>query len=237
MKTRARAQSITELLVGLIALIPVILILCDIGTLIIGSAFNSELCRDAARAAANGPPSAIANAEPKKRAEAVVSRKRAQCAGNISINSPILVWETVRDPLPAKPFGGQVDGEVTVQTSVTVHPPFLVAAIVPNGVELKAKQTYPITWVMASDDLIGNSFTTGGNSGSAGNSDPTTTTTGMGAMTTGGGHQTTGGGTGGSTGGGGVGDSTGGGTTGVFTTTTAGESGMTTTSGETGTEN
>lgn len=223
----------TELLVGLIALIPVILILFDIGTLIIGSAFNSELCRDAARAAANGPPSAIANAEPKKRAETVVNRKRSQCAGNISINSPILVWETVRDPLPAKPFGGQVDGEVTVQTSVTVHPPFLVAAIVPNGVELKAKQTYPITWVMASDDLIGNSFTTGGNSGSAGNSDPTTTTAG--AMTTGGGDQTTGG----STGGGGVGDSTGGGgggTTGVFTTTTAGESGMTTTGGETGTE-
>lgn len=212
MKTRARAQSITELLVGLIALIPVILILIDMGSLIIGSAFNSELCRDAARAAANGPPSAIANAEPQKRAETVVNRKRIQCAGNISINSPIQVWETVREPLPAKPFGGQVDGEVTVQTSVTVRPPFLVSAIVPHGVEIKAKQTYPYTWVMTSDDLIGNSFTTGQSSGNAGDNPGLTSSTGGGqGATDGGGANSTGG---------------------DFTTTTHGENAMTTTHGQ-----
>lgn len=244
MTPRRRAQSITELCVGLIALVPVILILIDVGTLYIGSTMNSDICRSAARAAANGPPDAVTSGQPKARALAVVNRERAKAAGNVSVNLPIRVWEQVRQPLPQRPFGGAVDGEVMVETSVTVRPPFLVGAIVPNGVPIKCRQTYPYTWVMKPDDLISGSF--GG--GSTGNSAPQDSTGGQTPST--GGHQPStggsltgpsgnaggrgglgGGGGSGSTGGnhsvastgGGIGDSTGG----MMPTSGGGFNGMT----------
>lgn len=174
MTLRNRAQSITEVIVGLIVLVPVILILIDIGSLIIASAVNSDICRAAARAAANGAPDRIDAGRPKERALAVVNAKKNEARGNVSVNLPIQVWETVRDPLPAKPFGGAVDGEVTVETSITCRPPFLVGAVVPGGVEIKARQTYPFTWAMSPDDLVSGGF--GG--GSSGRVPPQTTTNG-----------------------------------------------------------
>lgn len=155
MVKRARAQSIVELVAGLIVLIPIVLIMIDIGSLYLASIMNSDICREAARAAANGPPGAVQTGEPQKRVDTVINRKRAMCAGNVTIDSPVQVTEAVRTPLPAKPFGGQVDGEVTVETVVTVRPPFLVQAIVPQGVKIRTSQTFPYTWVMAADDLVG----------------------------------------------------------------------------------
>ena len=163
---RRRAQSMIELIAGLIVLVPIVLILIDIGTLVIGSAMNSDICREAARAAAMGAPDELLPGTPRDRAEAVVNRKRQQTSGAVSIKSPIQMWEDLRDPLPQPPFGGPVDGEVTVQTTVTVRPPYLVGSIVPNGVDLTCRQSYPYTWIMPPDSQSGGgggTSTTGGN--------------------------------------------------------------------------
>lgn len=209
MSFRERAQSMIELVVGLAILVPIVLILIDIGTLIIGSAMNSDICREAARAAANGAPDQVITGTPRARAEAVINRKKQMESGNVSLKTPIRMWEQLREPLPSAPFGGPVDGEVTVQTTATVRPPFLVRAIVPNGVDLVASQSYPYTWIMPPDSDLGSS---GGSSGGGGITGGGYTTGLTGRPTGGGSSNSTGRVTGGMTGGnsGGMGSSSGG---------------------------
>ncbi|HEY9679060.1 MAG TPA: TadE family protein [Drouetiella sp.] len=143
---RAKGQSIIELAVGLIALIPIVLVIFDLAVIVIAVQINDSTCREAARVAASGAPS-----EQTNRANAVIARANARAAGMLSnfqlknVNST--VTQAQADAL--KPYGGALNGTVTVQTEVDVKP-FVVQAAYGGGAPLKfrSQQSFPITYVV-----------------------------------------------------------------------------------------
>ena len=152
-----RGQSSIELVAGLMFLIPIILFAIDIATIFMGSTLNNSVCRDAARAAAGGPPSVLiakfamnGQPTPQERAKAVVSRN-LKSTGAIQLDPNPVVTENVNAAsLPSPPFGGVVNGTVTAQTSVDVYTPFLVGRVIgKTPIRLTTSQTFPYTWVMS----------------------------------------------------------------------------------------
>lgn len=155
--SRKNGQSLVELAAGLLVFVPIVLILIDCLVLALGASTNEEVCRDAARAAASGPPSlytpavnrsAGAGTPPNERAKAVIKRV-FNSAGVVSIEDDVKVLETVKTPVPATPHGGAIIGEVSVETTAVVYPPFLVRAIVEGGqFKFKSTRTYPFTYIV-----------------------------------------------------------------------------------------
>ncbi|HNG19502.1 MAG TPA: hypothetical protein PLI59_10015, partial [Candidatus Obscuribacter sp.] len=58
-----KGQGAAELVGAIVCLVPVILVVIDLGVVAIGAGINDAVCRDAARAAASGPPSELTLAE------------------------------------------------------------------------------------------------------------------------------------------------------------------------------
>ncbi|MBS1957614.1 MAG: hypothetical protein JST89_25730 [Cyanobacteria bacterium SZAS-4] len=155
-KTRRIGQGLAELCAGLVVIVPVALTCVDLGTIALGATVNDNICRDAARAAASGPPGSpvVGSARyvspgqpPYQRALAVV---RNQTPKNlpIKVGEQIQVVETLRD-VPAADVGGGIDGDVNVSTSAQIVPPFLVSAITgPNGITLNSKHVVPYTYTV-----------------------------------------------------------------------------------------
>lgn len=153
---RSIAQGSVELVAAMVCLTPVALSLFDLGVVALGAGVNDAVCRDSARAAASGPPSDLsmannrsvaADKSPYKRAEHVI---KSMYATNVpaKVRDTISVKETVTD-VPPPPSGGAVSGEVMVETTVDIYPPFLIGAVMGNsGVSLKAKHIVPITYVV-----------------------------------------------------------------------------------------
>jgi hypothetical protein len=151
---KRNGQSLTELFAGLMVIIPVILFCVDVGTLFLGVSVNSTACRDAARAASTGKPGVMTSGthtlnsgtQPYDRALAVL-KKGFSTGGAVRLSDNITVTETLRSPIPTAPFGGPVDGEVTVLSKITVAPPFLISAVVgKEGVTFQTSQTFPYTY-------------------------------------------------------------------------------------------
>jgi hypothetical protein len=155
-KRRPRAQGAVELVGALVCLTPVALALIDCGIVALGAGINDAVCRDSARAAASGPPSELTTAteravpagkSPYDRAESVVKR---MYASNVpaKVRDAIAVKETIRD-VPPSPVGGAIDGEISVQTTIDIYPPFLLGAVMgSSGVCLTSKHIVPITYVV-----------------------------------------------------------------------------------------
>lgn len=151
---RVKGQSMVELAVMLIITIPALLLLIDCSFLMIGVVVNDAACRDAARAAASGHPGLLAEGQarpcgsgtmPHKRAQAVIKRVYAP-KGVMQIRDNIRVLETVKAPLPVN--GGDVIGEVRVETTADVFPPFIVPLIVGPTVTIKKDESYAFTYVV-----------------------------------------------------------------------------------------
>jgi len=144
---KRRGQSIIELAVGLIALIPIVLVIFDLAVIVIAVQINDSTCREAARVAASGKPS-----DQQSRAQAVVNRANAKTAGMLSnfqlIGTPTsTVTQATADALA--PYGGSLNGTVTVVTQVDVKP--FVVQVVYNGsgpLQFRSQQTFPITYVV-----------------------------------------------------------------------------------------
>lgn len=148
---------------GLLIVIPVILLIIDCATIYMGVQLNDNVCRDAARAASLGAPNGITPGEPQRRAEGVV-RKANKTGGAIRLDNNVIVTEQITGALPQPPFGGPVNGQVTVQTTVHVFPPFLISLFTgPQGVDFTTNQTFSYTWSMASTATM--QAPTGGNTG------------------------------------------------------------------------
>lgn len=155
-RTTARGASLAELVGALVVVIPIILLIVDLVIIGIGAGLNDSVCKDAARAAAAGPPGETTTATnrrvnpsggPYQRALKVV---KAVYNTNIpaKVREQLIVRETVID-VPPPPGGGAVDGEVSVQTTVDIYPPFVVGLVVPNkAVTLKAKHVVSFTYVV-----------------------------------------------------------------------------------------
>lgn len=150
-----RGQGLVEVVGVLICVVPAVLLVIDLGMVAIGAGLNDQACRDAARAAASGPPSDLSKGEnrqvgsgtaPYDRAVAVV-KKIYSTRLPMKVREKIDAVETVRDiPTDA---GGAVDGEVSVKTTIDIFPPFLAGAVVgANGVSLNCTHTVPITYVV-----------------------------------------------------------------------------------------
>ncbi len=139
----------------LVLLVPVALLIIDCVVLAIGASQNDSVCRDAARAAASGPPgdmstgnnrSVASGSPPYKRAQSVI--KRVWNSGvPAKVRDELTVLETIRD-VPPPELGGPVDGEVSVLTVVDVYPPFIVSAFVgPAGMSFRSRHSVPYTYV------------------------------------------------------------------------------------------
>lgn len=150
-------QGLVEVVGVLVCLVPAVLLLIDLGMIALGAGLNDQACRDAARAAASGPPSLLAIADaravgsgtpPHDRARAVV-KKIYVTNLPMKVREQIEAFETIRD-VPTE-AGGAVDGEVSVKTTIDIFPPFVAGAVVGhNGVTLTCKHSVPITYVVPS---------------------------------------------------------------------------------------
>ncbi len=135
-----------ELLVGLTALIPIMLVIFDLAVIIIAVQMNDSTCREAARVAASGSPSDI-----QQRANAIIARANARTTGMMSNFQLISCTSTAAANYMSTigQFGGPVNGTVTVLTEVDVKP-FIVQWAY-NGVsplKFRSQQTFPFTYVM-----------------------------------------------------------------------------------------
>ena len=154
-RRRARGQSLVELCAGLVVGVPLILAGIDMGFIALGASINDSVCRDAARAAASGPPSSQSTSAnrkvtpgqtPYQRVQAVI-RKHSPSHLPLKVLDQADIVETVRD-LPSTITGGAVDGDIAVKTTVSITPPFILRAYCPTGIELCSKHLMPFTYVV-----------------------------------------------------------------------------------------
>ncbi len=158
-RANTRGQSLAELAAGMMIFIPIILILVDCSIIMIGVSANESACRDAARAAASSAPASMisgqahsvsASSAPYKAALTVIKNLYAT-GGLASIDQSLVMKEALQDPLPQSPQGGALNGTVSVETTASVSPPFLLRAFVENGTfKFKCTQSYPYTYIMPS---------------------------------------------------------------------------------------
>jgi hypothetical protein len=145
---RELGQSAVEFVVGLIVLVPIFLIVFDLSVIYAGVSFNDHVCREAARAAASGPPDAIMRGSPQLRAQATIAQADTNTA--FQVTPECGVSENLVS-MPKHNLGGPVEGSETVTTTVTVHPPFLIRCFVSkDGLQFSARKTSPITYVLSS---------------------------------------------------------------------------------------
>jgi len=152
-RNRAKGQSLVELAAGLMVFIPMILLLIDCSVIMIGVSVNEAACRDAARAASSGSSPSTSSAGthtvvpssiPYQRAVAVIKNMYSG-AGLVSISTTLAMTESLNSPTVS---GAPLTGEVSVETTASVTPPFLIRVFVENGAyTFKSSQSYPYTYV------------------------------------------------------------------------------------------
>jgi hypothetical protein len=149
-------QSAVELAAGLIVCVPILLCVIDLGFIAIGAAANDSVCREASEAAASGPPSTTIAPSTRQLSAGQSGYDRAVAVIKIHqpTNAPAKVSEQpvvseVLTDVPPEDQGGSIDGEISVTTTVTITPPFLVGAYYgKNGVNLSSKHIAPFTYVV-----------------------------------------------------------------------------------------
>jgi Flp pilus assembly protein TadG len=143
-RNRKRGQSIIELAVGLMALIPIVLVVFDLAVIVIGVQINDSTCREAARVAASGNPS-----DATARATAVIARANLRTSGMLSNFALKKVTSAVTSDLTQlTAYGGPVQGTVTIETQVDIRP--FVVQFAYNGqspLQFRSRQSFPYTYV------------------------------------------------------------------------------------------
>jgi hypothetical protein len=145
---RPKAQSSLELPCALLVLVPLVLTGIDLSVLYMGYLRNMDVCRDAARAASQGPPDALVPGAPLQRASVVVTREATASRGAIRVDPNCTVSETLTAPAPTA-FGGPVCGTVKATTTTVVYPPFVLRAFGMASVRLTGSQVFPYTYIVA----------------------------------------------------------------------------------------
>ena len=141
-----KGSSLVELAVGLMALIPIVLVVIDLCVIVIAVQVNDSTCREAARVAASGSP---LDAQP--RAMTIIDRANNRQSGLFSNFTLISLVSTVtaQDLQVLSTSGGPVKGTVTVETDVAVRP-FVVqwVYIGQSPLHFRAQQSFPFTYVV-----------------------------------------------------------------------------------------
>jgi Flp pilus assembly protein TadG len=150
-RSRKRGQSIIELAVGLMALIPIVLVIFDLAVIVIGVQINDSTCREAARVAASGNPT-----DATDRATSVVARANLRTSG--MLNNFVLQKVTsavTSDLTQLGKYGGPVQGTVTVETEVDIKP--FVVQFAYNGqspLKFRSRQSFPYTYVFPNTSTV-----------------------------------------------------------------------------------
>lgn len=152
---RKSGQSLIEVTIGIVVLVPVTLTLIDLSVALWGVQENDHTCMSAARAAASGAPE-----EATDRAQIVLDRADGRgptaMVSNSVLACPVQVDitskpETQRDPVTKEEVnpGGAVVGSVTVTSEVEVKP-FLLHSFFTKAKSLKftSQHSCPITYVV-----------------------------------------------------------------------------------------
>lgn len=144
-----KAVTILEMVMGLIVVIPLILILIDMVLIGLAVQVNDNAAREADRVAASGDPNQAA-----ARAQQVITRLNANTGGfcsNLTLAPVNPVTFSPSNLLTVEsslvPYGGVVQGSVTVQTQVTVRP-FVISIVNGGPYVFQSKQTCPVTYVV-----------------------------------------------------------------------------------------
>jgi hypothetical protein len=139
-----KGASLIEMVVGLMVVIPIMLLLIDLVLIVLAVQFNDHAAREADRLAASGDPS-----QALLRAQACIDRINKNSGGyisNVTLKklsfSPATLLATEAALIP---YGGVVQGSVTVKTQVTVLP-FGLAFINNKPLLFDSAQTCPITY-------------------------------------------------------------------------------------------
>jgi len=145
-----------EMIGALIVCVPIVLSVIDLGFIAMGASANDSVCREAADAAASGPPST--NVAPstnqlsagKSGYDLAVSVIKVHQPTNVpaKVSETPDVTESLTD-VPPPEQGGSVDGEISVTTTVVITPPFLIGAYFgKNGLSLTSKHVVPFTYIV-----------------------------------------------------------------------------------------
>jgi hypothetical protein len=144
MKRIKKGVTVLEMVVGLMVVIPLVLILVDMILITLAVQINDSAAREAVRLAASGDPNQAAS-----RAQLVISRINSSSAGYVSnikmvsiVFSPPSLLTTAASLVP---YGGAVEGSVTVKTQATVTPIF-VSYVYTGPINFQSAQTCPITY-------------------------------------------------------------------------------------------
>jgi hypothetical protein len=147
-----------ELIAAFFLFLIVLFTVLDLALLLQGVVINEALAKNAARSAAMGPPGklekgvkrlVLENQSPYKRAYAAVQVERNRLGQVFEIVDPFLVKETIEPPVPSELFGGPVNGTVSVESTIAVHPKFIFSLFFRDyPITVTARKSFPYTWVM-----------------------------------------------------------------------------------------
>ena|ERR1700733_7950249 len=144
MKRKRKGVTILEMVVGLIVVIPVMLLLIDLVLITLGVQINDHAAREADRLAASGDPT-----QALSRAQAVIDRLNKSSGGYVSkLNLKSLTF-TPANLLTTEasliPYGGVIQGSVTVNTEVTITP-IAISYVYSGPFVFQSSQTCPVTY-------------------------------------------------------------------------------------------
>lgn len=150
-----KGSSLVELSVGLMIVVPIVLTLIDCVMIVIGVSINDSVCRDAARAAASGEPAKLETCTSRPAGPGTAPYQRVLAVINsvwisnlpMKLSQEPVIKETLKD-VPPQELGGAIDGEVSVQTTMHVYPPFLVGACVGDKLNFQSTHVVNFTYVV-----------------------------------------------------------------------------------------
>jgi len=142
-----KGSSLVEVIVLMVLVLAVFSIASDLFWILIGFSTNNNLCARASRAASQGAPDRLKRGEPYRRVMSVISESQ-NSTGPLEMSRDVSISEQLKEPLPDPVFGGPVNGEVNVTTTMRIHPPFLLSRFFgPQGLALRASKTYPFSYM------------------------------------------------------------------------------------------
>ena len=139
-----KAVTVLEMVMGLILVIPVLLFLIDATLITLAVQINDNAAREAVRLAASGDPS-----QALSRAQQVIKRINQGTAGYVSnvtlANLTFNPTNLLSTETSLVPYGGVVQGSVTVQTKVTVTP-IVISYVYSGPFIFQSSQSCPVTY-------------------------------------------------------------------------------------------
>jgi len=144
--SKVRGFGLVEVVAGLVCLLPLLLAFFDLGMIVLSVQINDSACREAARAAACGNPN-----DARARAVQVINLANQRSGAYVSNLRLDSVTSTVSaaEVAALSPYGGPVQGSVTVRTFIDVHP-YIIYWVYTGKPTLTftSQQTFPYSYVV-----------------------------------------------------------------------------------------